>query len=90
MTAAYLSLSLLAALGFYLSSAHQRLSSAAHSHATALRAAAWMGTVASLAVATVRMGLWAGVFSALTALMLALVLLPYADAALRLRRREAP
>lgn len=90
MTVAYLFLSLLAALGFYLSSAHQRLWPAAHSRATALRAAAWAGTVASLAVAIARMGLWAGVFSALTALMLALVLLPYADAALRLRRREAP
>ncbi len=90
MTAAYLSLSLLAALGFYLSSTHQRLLSAAHSRTAALRAAAWAGTFASLALAVARLGVWAGVFSALTALMLALVLLPYADAALRLRKREAP
>lgn len=90
MTAAYLSLSLLAALGFYLSSAHQQLWSAARPRATALRAAAWAATFVSLAMAVMRMGLWAGVFSALTALMLALVLLPYADAALRLRKREAP
>lgn len=90
MTAAYLSLSLLAALGFYLSNVHQRLLPAVHSRAPALRAAAWAGTFASLAAAIVRLGLWAGVFSALTALMLALVLLPYADAALRLRKREAP
>lgn len=88
MTAAYLSLSLLAALGFYLSSAHQRLLLTVQSRATALRAAAWAIAVASLAMAIAHLGVWAGVFSALTALMLALVLLPYADAALRLRKRE--
>ena len=90
MTAAYLSLSLLAALGFYLSSSHQRLLSATRPHAAALRMAAWIGTCASLAFAVARLGVWAGVFSALTALMLALVLLPYADAALHLRKRGAP
>lgn len=89
MTAAYLSLSLLAALGFYLSSAHQRLLPV-HSRIPMLRVAAWTGTCASLAMAIAHLGVWAGVFSALTALMLALVLLPYADAALRLRKREAP
>lgn len=90
MTAAYLSLSLLAALSFYLSSAHQRLLPAVRSRASALRAAAWAGAFASLALAIARLGVWAGAFSALTALMLALVLLPYADAALQLRKRETP
>jgi hypothetical protein len=87
MTAAYLFLSFLAALGFYLSSAHQQLLPA--TRVRAFRAGAWAGTIAALAVAILRQGVWAGVFSALTALMLALVLLPYADAALQLRKRES-
>lgn len=85
MTAAYLFFSFLAALGFYLSSAHQQLLPA--TRARAFRAGAWTGTIVASVVAILHLGVWAGVFSALTALMLALVLLPYVDAALQLRKR---
>ena len=89
MTAAYLFLSFLAALGFYLSSAHQQLLPATRARARAFRASAWTGTIAASVVAILHLGVWAGIFSALTALMLVLVLLPYADAALQLRKRES-
>lgn len=88
MTAAYLFLSFLAALGFYLSSAHQRLLPSVPMRVGRLRMTAWAGTAVALVVAVLHLGLWAGVFSALTALMLALVLLPYVDAARRLRKQE--
>ena len=80
MIAACLALSLFAALGFYLASAHQRLWLPARAQARVLRAAAWVCTALATAAAIAEWGTWAGVFAALTALMLALVLLPYADA----------
>lgn len=80
MTAAYLFLSVLAALGFYLACAHQRLWQRARGHARALRAAAWLCVALALAAAIVALGIWAGVFAASTAIMLAAVLLPYVDA----------
>jgi len=85
MTAAWLALSLLSALGFYLASTHQRLWPRAHGRAGALRLLAALGTVAAIAVAITSMGITAGVFSALTAVMLAAVLLPYLDAWRQLR-----
>ena len=80
MTALYLLLSLLSALGFYLPSPHQRLWPAAGRAARALRLAAGCGSAAATAAAIAALGTWAGLFAALTALMLALVLLPYVDA----------
>lgn len=88
MTAACLALSLLAALGFYLACAHQRLWPS--SRARSLRAGAWACTVLASAAAIVEYGFWAGVFAALTALMLFLVLLPYLDAWRQTRRGPAP
>jgi len=85
MTAAWLSLSLLSALGFYLASRHQRLWPRAHGHAGALRMAAALCAVAACAAAIAAMGGTAGTFSALTAFMLAAVLLPYFDAWRQLR-----
>ena len=90
MTAICLVLSLLAALGFYLASAHQRLWSPGRTHARALRAAACVCAALAAAAGIAGFGLWAGVFAALTALMLALVLLPYVDAWRRVRREPAP
>lgn len=85
MTAAWLFLSLLSALGFYLACAHQRLWPRARERARALRAAAWLCAALATAAAIAALGVWAGVFSALTAIMLAAVALPYADAWRQLR-----
>ncbi|MFT3763668.1 MAG: hypothetical protein QM761_13890 [Pseudoxanthomonas sp.] len=79
MTAACLFLSLLAALGFYLACAHQKLWPAARGHVRALRAAAWLCVALATAAAIAALGVWAGVFATLTAVMLAAVLLPYFD-----------
>lgn len=86
MTLLYLSLMLLAALGFYLASAHQRLWAAARANARALRMGAWLCMGLATVAAIAALGLWAGVFAALTALMLVLVVLPYLDAWLQLRK----
>lgn len=80
MTATYLLLSTLAALGFYLASTHQQLWLAARTRARLLRIAAWAATALALAAAIAALGPWAGMFASLTALMLVLVLLPYLDA----------
>lgn len=80
MTATYLLLSMLAALCFYLACAHQRLWSGARTRVRMLRIAAWAITALTVASAIAALGLWAGVFASLTALMLVLVLLPYLDA----------
>lgn len=80
MTAAWLIPSLLAALGLYLASAHQRLWPRGRSHARMLRVAAGCGIAVATTIAVMALGLWPGVFAALSALMFALVLLPYADA----------
>ena len=86
MTLLYLTLMLLAALGFYLASAHQRLWAAARAHARTLRMGAWLCMALATVAAIAALGLWAGVFAALTALMLVLVVLPYLDAWLQLRK----
>ena len=86
MTFLYLLLMLLAALGFYLASAHQRLWAAARANARALRMGAWLCMGLATLAAIAALGLWAGVFAALTALMLVLVVLPYLDAWLQLRK----
>jgi len=85
MTAAWLLLSLLSALGLYLASTHQRLWPRAHGHAGALRIAATLCAAAAIAAGIAAMGVTAGVFSVLTAIMLAAVLLPYLDAWRQLR-----
>lgn len=89
MTAIYLLLSTLAALSFYLSSAHQRLRPGARIHARALRVTAWACTVLATAAAITALGPWAGVFAASTMLMLGMVLLPYLDAWRQWRRENA-
>lgn len=88
MTATYLFFSTLAALGFYLPSTHQRFWPGAHAHVCALRIAAWVATALAAVAAIAALGPWAGVFAALTVLMLALVLLPYLDAWRQLRREN--
>lgn len=80
MTALYLLSGALAALAFYLATAHQRLRPALRAHARRLRVAAWLLVALSLGTAVQALGLWAGVFAALSAVMLVLVALPYADA----------
>lgn len=79
MTAIWLLFSLLAALCLYLASAHQRLWTRGRSHARILRIAAGCGIALATVIAVMALGLWPGVFAALSALMFALVLLPYAD-----------
>lgn len=87
MTVLYLLLSLLSAAAFYLASPHQRLR--ARTRTRVLRAAAWVSALAAIVAAVAALGLWAGVFSALTAWMLGTVLLPYLDA-WRQARKENP
>jgi hypothetical protein len=86
MTATYLVLATLAALGFYLSCAHQQLWPRARSRARAMRMAARIITALATLAAVAALGLWAGVFAALTVVMLDLVLLPYLDAWWQIRR----
>ncbi|SEM12856.1 hypothetical protein SAMN05428989_3138 [Pseudoxanthomonas sp. GM95] len=80
MTALYLLCGLLAALGFYLATAHQQLRPALRRHARLLRLGAWWLALATLLAAIQALGPWAGGFAALTVVMLGLVALPYADA----------
>lgn len=89
MTAIYLLLVTLAALGFYLACTHQRLWAGARARARVLRIGAWAATALAAAAAIVALGPWAGLFASLTALMLGLVLLPYLDA-WRASRRGNP
>jgi hypothetical protein len=86
MSVAYLPFALLAALSLYLASAHQRLWPGARAHAGGLRVAAALCALLALAAASRALGIWAGVFAASAAIMLAAVLLPYADAWRRTRR----
>jgi len=81
MTLLYLLSGALAALAFYLACAHQRLRSSLRVQAQRrLRLAAWLLSAVSLVAAVQVLGLWAGVFAALTAVMLGMVALPYVDA----------
>jgi hypothetical protein len=88
-TGLYLLLALLAGLAFYLASAHQRLRPALRPRSRQLRIAASVLTVLAAIAAIAGMGVWAGVFAALTALMLVLVALPYLDAWRQLRAQAA-
>lgn len=80
MTLLYLLGGILAALGFYLATAHQRLLPSLRPRARILRVAAWMLSLGSLLAAVHALGPWAGVFAALSVVMLGMVLLPYLDA----------
>ncbi|MFY3754008.1 hypothetical protein, partial [Lacticaseibacillus paracasei] len=53
-----------------------------------LRAFAWLCTLLSVVLAYAQLGVWAGVFAALTALMTGLVALPYLDAWWHARREK--
>lgn len=88
-TALYLLAAPLAALAFYLATAHQRLRPAWHRHARALRIAGTALSVLALVAAIAALGVWAGIFAALSALMLAAVVLPYLDAWRQLRGGRA-
>ena len=85
MIALYLLLSLLAGLGFYLACAHQRFHPGLRARKRSLRVVAWACSLLAIAAAVAAMGVWAGVFAALTAVMLVLVLLPCIDAWRQLR-----
>lgn len=80
--------SLLAGLCLYLASPHQQLRPA-RGNARILRGAAAACAVLGTGVAVWLLGWWAGGFAALTALMFAMVLLPYADAWRRVRKARA-
>ncbi len=80
MTVAWLILSVLAALACYLASPHQRLYPRVQPRHRLLHIASGACAALAAAVAIAALGLWPGVFAALTASMLALVLLPYVDA----------
>lgn len=88
MTALYLFFSLLAGLGFYLATAHQQLLPRLRARASLVRAGAWLCTLLAGLAAIRVLGVWAGVFAALTAIMLGAVLLPYLDAGLQGLRRK--
>ncbi|MCC5073665.1 hypothetical protein [Xanthomonas campestris] len=87
MTCLYLLCAGAAACGFYLATAHQRLWLRGRPRARVLRAGASVLLVLAVACAS---GTWAGVFSALTAAMLAAVALPFLDAwqQARMQRRQ--
>lgn len=81
LTAAlYLLAAPLAALAFYLATAHQRLRPGWRRHARALRMAGVLLSTLALVAAIAALGMWAGTFAALSALMLAAVALPFLDA----------
>lgn len=69
----------LGALGAYLATPHQRLSRRLIGWRTTCRLIAGLSGLSSVLLSVHRVGLWAGVFTALTAFMLAAVLLPYVD-----------
>ncbi|MEA9739411.1 hypothetical protein VDG44_09755 [Xanthomonas campestris pv. raphani] len=80
MTCLYLLCAGAAACGFYLATAHQRLWLRGGPRARVLRAGAGVLLVLAAICAIAASGTWAGVFSALTAAMLAAVALPFLDA----------
>lgn len=82
-------LSWLAASGFYFACAHQRLWLRARDHGRALRIAAALCTLAAALAAISALGVWAGVFTALTALMFGWVALPYLDGWRQVRKARA-
>jgi len=88
-TALYLLAAPLAALAFYLATAHQRLRPRWRPHARALRVAGAVLSTLALVAAIAALGVWAGTFAALSALMLAAVALPFLDAWRQLRGGHA-
>lgn len=76
----YLLPALVASLAFYLACAHQRFAPGVIARKRSLRAVAWLCTFLAILLAYAQLGVWAGVFAALTALMMGLVALPYLDA----------
>lgn len=76
----YLLPALAAALAFYLACAHQRLAPGVIAKKRPLRVVAWSCTLLAVVLANLHLGVWAGVFAALTAVMTGLVALPYLDA----------
>ncbi|WP_369941765.1 hypothetical protein [Xanthomonas medicagonis] len=80
LTAVYLLAAAFAALAFYLATAHQRLRPRWRRHARALRVAGAALSALALAAAIAALGVWAGTFAALSALMLGATVLPYLDA----------
>ena len=89
MTVLYLLLSLLSASAFYLASPHQRLSTRLAAHRMPVRIVAWLTAALAIITAIAALGVWAGVFCALTAWMLGTVLLPYLDAWHRTRKGDS-
>lgn len=89
LTALCLLLAALSASAFHLATAHQQLWPRCRNHARELRMAGLLGLACTWAAAIAALGPWAGTFAALSAVMLATVLLPYVDAGLRLRRERA-
>lgn len=80
----YLVFAVAAACAFYLGSRHQKL--CAPSQPQQLRRAGWLLAALAWGASWRALGIWAGGFAMLTAFMLASVLLPYADAWLRVLR----
>lgn len=89
ITAVYLLAAASAALAFYLATAHQRLRPGWRVRARALRMAGALLLTLALAAAIAALGVWAGIFAALSALMLAAVALPFLDAWRQLRGGRA-
>lgn len=88
MNILYLLPALAASLAFYLACAHQRFVPGVIEKKRPLRAFAWLCTLLSVVLAYAQLGVWAGVFAALTALMTGLVALPYLDAWWHARREK--
>lgn len=84
----YLLPALAASLAFYLACGHQRFVPATTGRKRPLRAVAWLCTLLAVGLAYVQLGVWAGVFAALTAVMTGLVALPYLDAWWHARREK--
>lgn len=76
MTLAWLALAGLSALALYLASDRQQLRAAPLANRGLARAAGWALLAASVAVAWIALGPLPGVFAALTAWMLGLMVLP--------------
>lgn len=85
MTALYLLLSLLAGTAFYLGTRHQRVWAGAQARRSLMRAVGWLCGLGAAAAAIAVLGVWAGVFAALTAIMLVMVAWPCSDAVRQLR-----
>lgn len=88
MTFLYLALAGIAALAFYLATAHQQLWPAVRARARLVRGMAWIVAALAAWAAITAAGVWAGVFAALTAFMATAVALPWLDNARRLRRER--